>query len=135
MKVFPNYKIERCASNTKNSLFGGVTEGGDQLMPLPIGHFRKYHNIPCLSPQILHKHCFQFLLGLTMVPRENKNNTYANFGGTNNDYYGIVPSDLLRMSLKQSSKLSQTGHNREDLLRSDCQQMFEETYFHTLLLV
>ena len=22
-----------------------------------------YHNAPCLSPQILHKHCFQFLLG------------------------------------------------------------------------
>ena len=26
----------------------------------------------CLSPQILHKHRFQFLLGLTMVPREKK---------------------------------------------------------------
>ena len=48
---------------------------------LPIGHFGKYHNTLCLSPQILHKHCFQFLLGLTMVPRENKNNTYAKFGG------------------------------------------------------
>ena len=27
-----------------------------------------------LSTQILHKHCFQFLLGLPMVPRENKHN-------------------------------------------------------------
>ena len=35
----------------------------------------------CLSPQILRKHCFQFLLGLTMVPRENKNNAYAKFAG------------------------------------------------------
>ena len=24
---------------------------------------RKYHNTLCLSPQILHKHCFCFLLG------------------------------------------------------------------------
>ena len=30
-----------------------------------IGHFGKYHNTLCLSPQFLHKHCFQFLLGLT----------------------------------------------------------------------
>ena len=59
-----------------------------------IGHFGKYHNILCLSPQILHKHCFQFLLGHTMVPRENKNNAYANFGGTNKEYYGIFRSGL-----------------------------------------
>ena len=26
-----------------------------------------------------HKHCFHFLLGLTMVPRENKSNAYAKF--------------------------------------------------------
>ena len=46
-----------------------------------ISHFRRSHNTLCLSPQILHKHCFQFLLGLTMVPRENKNNAYAKFWG------------------------------------------------------
>ena len=46
-----------------------------------IGHFGKYHNTLRLSPQILHKHCFQFLLGLTMVPIENKNNAYVKFGG------------------------------------------------------
>ena len=34
-------------------------------------------------PQILHKHCFQFLLGLTMVTRENNNNANSNFGATN----------------------------------------------------
>ena len=28
----------------------------------------------------LHNHCFQFLLGLTMVPRESKNNAYSKFG-------------------------------------------------------
>ena len=57
-----------------------------------IGHFGKYHNTFCLSPQILHKHCLQFLLGLTMVQRENKNNPYAKFGGTNKEYYGIFGS-------------------------------------------
>ena len=40
-----------------------------------MGHFGKYHNTLFLSPQILH--CFQFLLGLTMVPRENQINAYA----------------------------------------------------------
>ena len=29
-----------------------------------------------------------------MVPRENKNNTYAKFGGTNKEYYGIFRSGL-----------------------------------------
>ena len=32
-------------------------------------------------PQILHKHCFQFLLGVKMAPRENENNAYAKFWG------------------------------------------------------
>ena len=31
---------------------------------------------------------------LTMVPRENKNNAYAKFGGTNKEYYGIFRSGL-----------------------------------------
>ena len=61
---------------------------------ITIGHFGKYQNTPFLSPQILHKHCFQFLLGLTMVPRENQNNAYAKFGETNKEYYGIFESGL-----------------------------------------
>ena len=60
-----------------------------------IGHSGKYHNTLCLSPQILHKHCFQFLLGLTMVPRENKNYAYAKFGWTNKEYYGIFRNGQL----------------------------------------
>ena len=60
-----------------------------------IGYFGKYHNIFCLSPQILHKHSFQFLLGNRVVPRENKNNAHAKFGGTNKEYYGIFRSGLL----------------------------------------
>ena len=29
-----------------------------------------------------------------MVPRENKNNVHAKFGGTNKEYYGIFRSGL-----------------------------------------
>ena len=32
-------------------------------------------------PNILHKHCFQFLLGVKMAPRETENNAYAKFWG------------------------------------------------------
>ena len=32
-------------------------------------------------PKILHKHCFQFLLGLFQLPRETEDNAYAKFGG------------------------------------------------------
>ena len=42
-----------------------------------IGLFQKYHNTLYLPSKNLHKHCFQFYLGLTMVPRENKNNTFG----------------------------------------------------------
>ena len=50
-----------------------------------------------LSPQILRKHCFQFFLGLTMVPKENKTNAYTKFGGGGGvkQYYGIFRSGLL----------------------------------------
>ena len=33
-----------------------------------------------------------------MVPRENKNNPYAKFGGTNKEYYGIFRSGLFIVS-------------------------------------
>ena len=33
------------------------------------------------QPKILHKHCFQFLLGVKMAPRETENNCYAKFWG------------------------------------------------------
>ena len=57
-----------------------------------IGHIRKYHNTLCLSPQILNKHCFQFLLVFTVVPRENKTMLIQKFGGTNKEFYGIFRS-------------------------------------------
>ena len=32
-------------------------------------------------PKILHKHRFQFLLGVKLAPRETENNAYAKFWG------------------------------------------------------
>ena len=66
-----------------------------------IGHFGKYHNTLCLSPQILHQHCFQFLLGITMVLGGIKNNAYSKFVWTNKEYYGIFQN---RMETFQQAK-------------------------------
>ena len=30
------------------------------------------HNARCLPPKMLHNHCFQFLLDITFIPRENR---------------------------------------------------------------
>ena len=46
-----------------------------------IGHFGKYHNTLCLSPQTLHEHCFQFLFGLTMSQEKIKTMLMQNLGG------------------------------------------------------
>lgn len=56
-------------------------------LPLPPSQKKKWH-----------KHCFKFLLGRTIVPREEKkiilNNAYAKFGD-NKECYGIFLSGLL----------------------------------------
>ena len=45
-----------------------------------ISQYQKYHNTLFVCPSnILHKHCFQFLLGPLEVPRENLNSAYAKF--------------------------------------------------------
>ena len=38
-----------------------------------------YNNALCLSPQNLHKHCLQILLGPFQLPRETEDNAYAKF--------------------------------------------------------
>ena len=45
-----------------------------------INHFHMCQNAPCLSPQILYNHCFQFVLGITVTPREKEDKGYAFFG-------------------------------------------------------
>ena len=64
-----------------------------------IDHVHIDHNAPFLptppppptSPtkNKLDNHCFQFLLGITVVPREIKDNGYVKFGGVNNVHYGL----------------------------------------------
>ena len=84
-------------------VFLGIAKAVFIVVPLMlIGQFGKYHNTLCLSPQILHKHCSSFLMGLTRVPRENKNNAYAKFGGTNKEYYGIFRSSLWQLLQKST---------------------------------
>ena len=39
-----------------------------------IYHFHLDHNAPNLLLNILHSHCFQFFLGITVVPREIEDN-------------------------------------------------------------
>ena len=53
-----------------------------------------------ISPiKILHKHCFQFLLGQLQYPGEMKNKGYAKFGGgwggANEVHYGKCGSGIL----------------------------------------
>ena len=46
--------------------------------------------IPFVCPsEILHNHCFYFLLGFTMIPGETGNNASAKFWRANKEYYGI----------------------------------------------
>ena len=52
-----------------------------RAMILPIHHFHIDHNAPCLAPKILYNHCFQFLLGITVIPREIQDNGYTKFEG------------------------------------------------------
>ena len=41
-------------------------------------------------PKILHKQCFQFLLGVKMAPREAENNVMQNVGVTDKEHYGML---------------------------------------------
>ena len=42
------------------------------------------------DPQILHKHCLQFLSGVKMASRETENNAYAKFWVHNKEHYGML---------------------------------------------
>ena len=70
-----------------------------------MGHFGKYHNTLGLSPQILYKHCFQSLMGLTLVSKRKQKQCLCKIEGTNKEYYGIFPKwpitklDMFRLLL------------------------------------
>ena len=42
-----------------------------------------------------------------MLPRENRNNAYAKFGGTNKEYYGIFRSGLFVVEMYVKGKVVQ----------------------------
>ena len=44
---------------------------------------------------ILHNHCFQFLLGITVVPLEIQDDDYAKFWGVNRVHYGLCENGEL----------------------------------------
>ena len=46
----------------------------DLYSNLSIHYFHIDHNAPCLTPKILHNSCFQFLVGITVVPKEIQDN-------------------------------------------------------------
>ena len=46
------------------------------------------HNTPRLPPKILHNHCSQFLLGITVVPREIEDDGYVKSLGAHKVLYG-----------------------------------------------
>ena len=48
------------------------------------------YNAPCIPPKILHNHCFQFLLGITVVPGQIQVNDYAKFCGVDQVNYGVL---------------------------------------------
>ena len=58
-----------------------------------IPHFHLDHNAPHLFRQILHSHCFQFFLGITVIPRED--NGYKNFWRVNKVHYGLCENSEL----------------------------------------
>ena len=70
-----------------------------------IRHFHISNSTLCLPLKILHYHCFQFLLGLAIAPREIENSAYAQFWGTNRVYYGRGESGELK---EQTSTLALT---------------------------
>ena len=51
-------------------------------------------------PKFLRKHCFKFLLGRLLVPREIENNAYAKFWRDSKEYCGIFEKGLFIGAIK-----------------------------------
>ena len=52
-------------------------------------------------PQYLLNHCFQFLLGITVVPREIEGNGNAKFWGVSKVRYGLRENDELKRGFRR----------------------------------
>ena len=83
-----------------SSLFWSVVPCCNLNRPL-----KKYHNTVCCPSKILHKHCFQFLLGRwDSRPREIENNFYAKFW-RDKKYYGIFERHLLGLQPRDKAAM------------------------------
>ena len=63
-----------------------------EFLNLIVRHFHIDHNAPCPPPpkkKKLYNYCFQFLLGITVIPREIEDNGCVKFWGVNNVHYGL----------------------------------------------
>ena len=69
-----------------------------------IRHLHISHKAPYLQPEILHNLCFSFLLGITAVPRQTENNTYAKRWGANKVHYGCASGESTQISPKKLSR-------------------------------
>ena len=81
-KTLSVHNIERDESDAENNACNDLSTGR------PIRYSHIPHNTPCLPPKTLHNLCFIYLLVITVVPREIKDNACATFWGANKVYYG-----------------------------------------------
>ena len=81
-----------------------------------VRHLLISHNAPYLPFKILHKHCFQFLLGRLYYPGELKNKGYAKFWGANKVHYGRCASgELCTNNLGHKQRTLKTLKNKEKM--------------------
>ena len=64
--------------------------------PSTIHHFHIDHNAPCLHRRVLHNHCFQYLLGITVVPGQIEDEGYAELLWVNNVHLGLYENGEFR---------------------------------------
>ena len=97
-----------CLSNLVISIFyvSNIITLVFVILNLGIYYFHIDRNTPCPPPptKILHNHCFQFLLGVTVVPREIMDNGCAKFWGVNKVHYGLCQNGEFTSSACQILK-------------------------------
>ena len=75
--------------------------------------FQKYHNtLRCLC-KLLHKHCFQFLLGLTIAPKEI---AQEKVWRDNKEYYGIFEKRPIHFFFRGICIKAFSSQRRETLM-------------------
>ena len=67
-------------------------------------------NLPHPPKKKLHNHCFQFLLGSTVVPRENEDNSYVKCRDINKMHYGNFGP---RETIKTSSEVDNIWYSKK----------------------